>query len=425
MLRSFRMSNHRSVRDEQELVLISAYDKRRPAVSVAGIYGANAAGKSNVLDGLRFMRSAVVGSYRRWEPDAGVPRQGFKLDSKCSSAPSLFVVEIMLDHLWTYGFEVDDQRILSEWLYTYPRGRKRIVFERELDSIKFGSTLNENREILNFVHNLVRPNALFLSVSAQVGFDDALSVYRWFSRNLQIQRGGAAASRSSIVRLVERITTASDLRREEMLGLISAADFGIAGFEVEGEMIQQRLPGLDVPSMDTPPRPQPTTREVVEARRKLRFIHEGSDEPFAFSEESHGTQQWIAQLPSALDAVEWGGTLVVDELDASLHPRLVARLVELFKDDRVNTTGGQLIFTTHDATLLGTSLGEPILARDEVWFVEKDSSGASTLFPLSDFHPRIGENTERRYLGGSYGAVPAVFSDTLVERFLESRPGQQ
>jgi len=102
-------------------------------------------------------------------------------------------------------------------------------------------------------------------------------------------------------------------------------------------------------------------------------------------------------------------------------PRRPFRLDELFRNSVTNTGNGQLVFTTHDATLLGTSLGEPVLARDAVWFVSKDAAGASSVFPLSDFKPRKGENMERRYLGGSYGAVPAVFSDTLVEELLKSR----
>jgi AAA15 family ATPase/GTPase len=99
----------------------------------------------------------------------------------------------------------------------------------------------------------------------------------------------------------------------------------------------------------------------------------------------------------------------------------VARVIELFRSPETNVGGGQLLFTTHDATLLGTSLGVETLKRDEIWFVEKAEDGATSLFPLSDFKPRKGENTERRYLGGSYGAVPAVFSESLVRQLVKAR----
>jgi len=143
------------------------------------------------------------------------------------------------------------------------------------------------------------------------------------------------------------------------------------------------------------------------------------------ADQSEGTRTWLRLVSAALQAIDEGSVLLVDEIDSSLHPRLTARLIELFRDERTNVHGGQLLFTTHDATLLGTSFGNEILGRDEVWFVEKDGTGATTLFPLSDFHPRKDENTERRYLGGSYGAVPAVFSDTLVESLLKARSGDE
>src|SRR5262249_41837759 len=113
---------------------------------------------------------------------------------------------------------------------------------------------------------------------------------------------------------------------------------------------------------------------------------------------------------AALTMLEQGSTLCVDEIDSSLHPRLTARLIELFRSGETNPAGAQLIFTTHDATLLGTSFGQDVLSRDEVWFVEKDTHGhgAGKLSPLTDFPPRREEHTERRYLGGSYGAIPDV-----------------
>jgi hypothetical protein len=107
--------------------------------------------------------------------------------------------------------------------------------------------------------------------------------------------------------------------------------------------------------------------------------------------------------------------LVVDEIDASLHPRLTASLIELIHDQDTNPNGAQLVFTTHDASLLSPVLGGDVLQRDEVWFVTKRRDGSTELYPLSDFHPRKGENTERRYLGGSYGAVPSVLGEDLVD----------
>ena len=119
-------------------------------------------------------------------------------------------------------------------------------------------------------------------------------------------------------------------------------------------------------------------------------------------------------------ALDNGTALIVDELDASLHPRLTTRLVRLFQSRRTNPRGAQLIFSSHDATLLGTAIGEDVLQRDQIWFVDKDSEGASSVYPLTDFHPEQGEDIERRYLGGAYGAVPVV-SELAFRRALREK----
>lgn len=134
----------------------------------------------------------------------------------------------------------------------------------------------------------------------------------------------------------------------------------------------------------------------------------GEADPFDFADESAGTQAWITLLPSVQRSLRQASTLVIDEIDTSLHPHLSAHLVRMFQSERSNPGGAQLIFTTRDASLLGTTFGEEVLTRDQVWFVEKNPGGSSVLYPLTDFHPRKGENRERRYLGGSYGAVPIV-----------------
>src|SRR5690606_37076637 len=135
----------------------------------------------------------------------------------------------------------------------------------------------------------------------------------------------------------------------------------------------------------------------------LLFLHGDSRVSLTEREQSYGTMAWLRVLTQTLKALRAGSVLCVDEIDSRLHPRLTARLIELFRHPETNPRGAQLIFTTHDATLLGTSFGQDILERDEVWFVEKGDDGTTTLFPLSDFHPRKEDNRERRYIGGSYG----------------------
>jgi AAA15 family ATPase/GTPase len=151
---------------------------------------------------------------------------------------------------------------------------------------------------------------------------------------------------------------------------------------------------------------------------ELKLLHGPARERFDFNDESSGTRNWIGLLPQVLSALDEGLVLLVDEIDASLHPLLTAKLVGLFQDPELNSNGAQLVFTTHDTSLLGTMLGEQVLDRDQIWFVDRDAEGASSLYPLSDFKPRKDQNTERRYLAGSYGAVPVLgdFAEALRSR---------
>ncbi len=395
MLRSFRLANHRSFAAEQELSLLPVYDRDRAALPVAAIYGANASGKSNLLDALAFVQDTVLHSFRSWDAEGGVPRRPFRLDPALRAQPSGYVVDLTLDEIrYTYGFTVDDRKVLEEWLYSYPEKKKRVLFERLDGRIRFGSTVGGDRAKLDVLHELTRPSALFLSVAAQSEIRLAMPIYHWFQFGV-IFRGPEPIPGTA--RRVHQYVRDDPERQQMLVDLLATADVGISDIQV----VEQKV-----------------SAEPELAMLRLIFEHRGSSEMFELAEESAGTRSWLSLLPDVLDALEAGGTMVIDEIDASLHPLLTARLIGLFREPETNPRGAQLIFTTHDASLLGTALGEEVLARDQIWFVEKDRNGASRLYPLSDFKPREGENRERRYLGGSYGAVPVVsptgFADTVV-----------
>ena len=392
MLRSFRVANHRSIRDEQELQLMPAYDKERPAVPVAAVYGANASGKSNLLDALRWMQGAVRESFRVWEADSGIPRVRYRLDGD-ESRPSAFVADLILDGVqWVYGFSVTSEAVQEEWLHTYPHGRERVIFERNGQDIELGSTVPERRSRAEILRGLMRENALLLSVASQANQAEVRPVYRWFHlHQMHVTRMGIPSVRRDHLSL---LIAGAHKEYPEFVDLLRTADFGISDISVEEPMFGGRVP-------------------------IVRFRHEPGGVWLELADQSEGTLSWAELLVYALEALANGSLMISDEIDASLHPRLTARLVELFRNRETNARGAQLLFTTHDATLLGTSSGEDLLRRDEIWFVEK-KDGASTLYPLSDFHPRKGENRERRYLLGSYGAVPVIFEDSVVDSLLEA-----
>lgn len=405
MLRSFRVANHKSFRDEAELLLLPAYDKSRPALPVAGVFGANASGKSNLLDAVNWLQRAVRESYARWEPGSGIPRAPFRLDPAVAAQPSGYCVQLQLGgQRYTYGVEVDDDRVVSEWLYTYPRNRRRIIFERERDDIRLGSTVTDHRSRGRQLAAQTRDNALFLSVAAHNNLTDSSLVYDWFRAKVTFPDGANVTGEELRRRL------ADEDQRAMMVELVSAADLGISDLtglraqDPEDASTQMRLlaEALGTPEAEMG---RPTV---------LRFHHGDAQVPFGLEDESDGTRSWVGLLSAALETMTTGGVMIIDEIDASLHPHLTARLIQLFRDDEVNPDGAQLLFTTHDPTLLD----EDTLGRDEVWFVEKSpDSGASGLYPLTDFYPRKHEDRQRRYLAGSYGAVPVV-SDHRLRRAL-------
>ncbi|WP_245816280.1 AAA family ATPase [Lentzea albidocapillata] len=402
-----------------------AYSKDRDVLPVAAIYGANASGKSNLLDGLRFMADAVRDSFAVWTPEGGVPRRAFKLDDS-PGRPSVYVVELIESGIrYTYGFEVDDRRVQEEWLYSYPEKRKRVLFERSGGDIKLGTAVAEGTGKGDALKGLLRPNSLFLSLGAQSGLDAVLPVQRWFANKLVFRDDEPSTFDHATI---ARFLASSDGLTEQFVSLLKIADLGITGIEYN----VTPMPDDDVVSAVahelkndfSVERVREMLEGMVRNSDRVRLTHGPKSRTFEIGEESAGTLSWLMLLPTVLRMLRDGGVLAIDEIDASLHPRVTAALVGLFRSTEANVGGAQLVFTTHDASLLSPVLGDEVLTREDVWFVDKNPDGASDLYPLTDFKPRKeGENLERRYLGGSYGAVPDVQTETFVSALLRGVDG--
>lgn len=407
MLLSFRVANVLSFRDEQYLSFVATEVRdgsARPTeirergreisiVPVLGIYGANASGKSNFLAALNLMRDAVLGSLGWLSEPNPVRRIAFALDSNFTGKPSFYEIDLALQDgvRYTYGFEIDDDRVRGEWLHAYPKGRKQVWFDRKDDGeIDFpGEGLRgEKLELAR----RTRSDTLFLGVAAQFNHDQLLPVFEWFRDNLQL----VSPERDRFDR--EHKTSRRILRdrgfRDQIARVLQVADLGITGFD-----------------------------EVGLAKGEVRLLHRAGPRqvPLDFGYESLGTRSWFALLGTLLEALEAGTTILVDELDASLHPVMSAEAVRMFQDPEANPRGAQMVFTSHDATLLYTLLGnDRVLDRDTIWLTEKRSDGATEIYPLTSLSPppRKEDNLFRKYLLGTYGGVPRV-SSGMVAREVE------
>jgi hypothetical protein len=413
MLIQFRVENHRSLRDEQVLSLVAANlggaeDPRllRPPelgealLPAVALYGANASGKSNVLNALAFMRGTVLRSHRYWEPAEGAPQEPFALSSKAQKQPSLYEVDFLMGGVrFRYGFVLSAIRIEEEWLHAWPHGRKQVWFEREGDRFSFGKHLHGENET---IRGLTRANSLFLSAAAQNNHAALLPLFVWFwEAQIELRRGPLfGLEPQQVAALGELFSEQLSLfgnnpmvrqrEREAIVHLLRSADLGILDMKAErSHRSLSRGSGASTVGI------------------YLRHQAEGMREVWLpLERESAGTVTLLGLATRLVRLLRRGGLFCIDELEASLHPALGLELLRLFQDPRHNPKGAQLLFTTHDTNLLGNVLGEPPLRRDQIWFTEKDKSGATHLYPLTDFKPRKKENLERGYLQGRYGAIP-------------------
>jgi AAA15 family ATPase/GTPase len=425
MLIRFNCKNYRSLRDEQELSLAATSLKEdrhsvreskaleTGVLCVAALYGPNASGKTNVLRALDFMSDVVRFSHRKWDPNGKLPIEPFLLDDSSHDSPSSFAVDLLIgDVRYEYGFSLTSAEIVEEWAYAYPKGKKQLWFLRDSQQsppFKFGKHLaGENRAI----EALTRKNSLFLSAAAQNNHEQLTTLYSWFSTALRV----IDTKRGFIAYHTLHACRDDESKRAQIATLITSADLGICSLDVVDEKIDEEMRStmakLNEIFSKGKGSADNTANQVAipESIPAIQLRHRSATKPegivFSPDQESAGTTAWLTLLGPVVTALQTGGTILVDELDASLHPILAAELIHTFNDRKRNPLGAQLIFNTHDTNLLESGG----LRRDQVWFVEKDTDGASHLYPLTDFKPRRFENLERGYLQGRYGAIPYLNS---------------
>ncbi|WP_007023101.1 AAA family ATPase [Saccharomonospora iraqiensis] len=426
MLLRFSTSNHGPFRDTAELSLVSGAasgttapedDWTAATTRVAGIYGANASGKSSVLDAMKLFRSAVRFSATRWGERKHFPFRPFRLDRRTIESPSSYEVDFVASGTrYNYGFESDSDGIREEWLLSYPFKRPRTLFHRSGPSDE--PTFQFSRHLRgpnSTIAKLVRGNSLYLSTAANNNHPVLTPLARDLVESF-VHAEFDESDRLSRLNWTKNAIENPDILREAEV-LLAMADTGITGLELsrsdmDGELRSKIERLFEILHDDRPATDHPEGVQAIvdDLQREIRFKHRSTDPEtttLGINEESSGTVSWLTIGLPALQCIKHGKTLVVDELDASLHPMLSTTLIEMFKNSEINSTGAQLVFTSHDTSFLGKST-VGALERDEVWFTEKNGAGNAELYSLYEFRARGDDNFERRYLQGRYGAVPLI-----------------
>lgn len=399
MLIQFKVSNFCSIQDTQTLSMVAGSgaeleqntftidnnDQLR-LLRAAGIYGANAAGKSNILNALFFMRFFIV----TWPSDsrAGdpIPVLPFLFNNARFSQPSEFEIHFIKDRIrYQYGFTLNQERVLEEWLFAYPLGKPQKWFSRVYHENKYDWKFSNRFKINNQVSDLTRDNVLFLSTAINFNnaqltpvFDLFLNEYRF----IDLSNNSDLSIRKCALYLQDPET------KSLVLSLMNCVDPSISDILIDEH---SNDPGADLSSDMS-----------MGDMGKISFIHHGKR--LSFIHESAGTKNIFSLVIRWLEILRIGGLVIIDEINNSLHPLLSRFLLGFICNSSINKTNTQLIFTSHDTSLLDNTL----LRRDQIWFVEKDKKHATHLYSLTDFSPRKNEAYEKAYLHGRYGAVPHI-----------------
>lgn len=430
----FTFENHRSFRDEATLDLTRhTLKKLHPPKGttwtdhihhVDGIYGANASGKTNVLDALHYTLGAIGSSATSWLDHSRFPRVPFSLTQQATTAPASFELEFIHNgRRYEHRFVTNTDGIVEESLRVV-NTRWKVIYTRSEDGrVKGLSGVSK-----------VAPRELVLSRAAQLRNTAVTPVWEALMRGFDLYHVGDREVRTRLDHIARQLQDRT-LSLDALVTLAYIADTGITDIEVEVEeraippqfaqlLAQMISPSNDADQEDTPENSSDEAEELSNfIARNLLFRHGTEGGKLRNSDESTGTMAWLALGTAVVSALRQGKVLVVDELGASLHPQLSRLIIDWFEDPEINTTGAQLIFTSHDMTLLDAGRGDRE-KWEQVWFVEKGSDGASELFNLADFPLQKGSNIVKQYLEGRFGGV-AYTAPSLIHNLLGTRPEEE
>jgi uncharacterized protein len=426
MLIEFSVGNYRSFKEKVTFSMVAAnlvsqdknldgnnafaVDEKLSLVKSAAIYGANASGKSNLAKALQFMKWFMVNSSKETQSTERIGVERFRLSTETDNQPSFFEIVFLLDgQQHRYGFTVNQERVVSEWLYYVPKARETKLFDRSNNSFDIAKIYKAEK-----ISDRTRDNALFLSVSAQFNVDKSESILNWLTHQFNLISG------LSDEKITMKYFFSVELQ-DEAVQLLNIMDLGIERIEIQ--QIDLNAFETIAKSFEKEGWDSGTVKAVLEHldrrwpenidKNRIRTIHqkfngEGEQESLeSFSllnDESDGTQKLLALSGLLLHTLKNGKVLIIDEFDARLHPLMSRTILELFNSNDTNPNNAQLIIMTHDTNLLSNK----IFRRDQVWFTEKDKYGATYLYSLAEYKVRNDASYSSDYIKGKYGAIPYI-----------------
>lgn len=425
MLIDFRVENFRSFAAMQGFTMVASPDNslsetliKRDKIRVlrsGAIYGANASGKSNLLKAIGFLRQFVTTSATQMNLGDALPWVvPFRLDNKWTDKPCRFEITVAIHgSRYEYAVALTPKYVQSESLYvTRPGGRRAKRFTREYNAQTAFAKWDlpgVSRKEEKLLTGRTRDNGLLLSRAAELNFQLAQELYSWFVSSFWIF--DLSQSPLFFMPHTAGMVLADATYKARVLHLLRDADFGIREIEAQQKpfVVNKETPEA-IKNLLAVSGPQ----QMID----IRTTHFATDQsPVSFSlaeDESQGTQRFFLIAGPILNALDHGATVVIDEFECSMHSLLVQKIVSLFQSPDANPRVGQLIFATHDSSLMNSSL----LRRDQVWIAQKRRNGDTELFSLYDFEgekkPRKDEAFQKNYLSGQYGGVPQfgpIFED--------------
>lgn len=401
MLIQFRFKNFKSFRDdtvldfsatedtENEYRIAKVGDER--ILTAAGIFGANASGKSNVIKAFRYMMEYVTSSvvYSR-DKVRGINRlTPFLFDNKSKDAESLFEVFFSRETgrgctIYNYGFSVSQNGVTEEWLnYKAASGKEyNSIFYRGKNELDLSGIPEKRRENIKIS---LEKETLILSLGSFLKINRFKIVIDWFMKNRITNFGNPRENEGLSHQAPTGFADSLDVQNQ-VVNYLAAFDSSIIGFEVE--VLKSDDDG----------------KQIINIKTKHKNL-DGGTVLLPLSQESDGTLKMFALYQFIQDCIERGSVLLVDELNSRLHPLLVRNILITFLNPEVNINHAQIIFTSHDFWQLKNN----ILRKDEIWFTDKDNDGVSTLYSLADFEGVESESDYvENYMLGQYGAIPSL-----------------